>query len=86
MKPRTLERLWDVDELAAYLGTGKRYVDRITQEGRILHFRIAKELSFRESDVLGFLSDQMEDVARPAISRPSTRPGRPRGSRRAGAR
>lgn len=49
------EELWSVEQLAEYLGTGKRFVYRLTSEGRIRFNRIGKSLRFDPADVAEFL-------------------------------
>lgn len=48
-------RLLDVDELAARLRVGKRFVRRIVAERRIAIQKVGRHVRFREDDVERFL-------------------------------
>jgi len=67
-----LPLLWTVQELAQYLGTGTRYVYRLTSERRIRSVRVGKTVRFRPEDVAAWLDAETRDRVEPK------RQGRPR--------
>jgi excisionase family DNA binding protein len=78
MEPTPLPELWDIEELAAYLGVGRRYVYRLTEQRRIRFVRIAGRLRFRPEDELEWLARESRE---PTETRRS-QGGRPRGRAR----
>jgi excisionase family DNA binding protein len=74
--------LWDAKQLAAYLGTGLRFIYRITAEGRIRFLKIGNELRFTPEDIAAFIERERSrnDPADPAPrATEPRRSGRPRG-------
>jgi excisionase family DNA binding protein len=67
-----LPTLWTVQELAQYLGTGTRYVYRLTSEHRIRSVRVGRTVRFRPEDVAAWLDAQTRNRVEPK------RQGRPR--------
>jgi excisionase family DNA binding protein len=73
--------LWDIDRLAEYLGTGRRFIYRITEEGRIRYLKPGGRLRFDPADVAEFLEREKAQHDRPsdpAPAAPAPRRGRPR--------
>lgn len=68
------DELWDIDQLAAYLKVGRRYVYRLTSEGRIRFNTLGGQLRFDPRDVAAFLANEAvrpgEPVLRPKRGRP----------------
>lgn len=69
-----LPELLTVDELADYLGVGRRFIYRLTHERRIPFSKMGGELRFQATDVARFLSESTT----PARPRHIERRGRPR--------
>lgn len=74
--------LWDIDQLAEYLGTGRRFIYRLTHERRIRFHRVGKQLRFDPADVAAYLDSEAVDVSGRDIAPPKRRPGRPRATAR----
>jgi excisionase family DNA binding protein len=51
-----LESLMTVNEVCVKLGVRKRYIYKLTQEGRIPYIKVGKYLRFRPSDIEEWLS------------------------------
>jgi excisionase family DNA binding protein len=56
-----LPELWDIDRLAEYLGVGRRFVYRLTEERRI-RFRVGGKLRFDPADVADYLARESQEV------------------------
>jgi excisionase family DNA binding protein len=70
-----LPELWDIDRLAAYLGVGRRFVYRLTEERRIRFFRVGGKLRFDPADVADYLARESQEVtSEPDRRRRSGRP------------
>ena len=69
--------LMTVDEVAALLGTGRRFVYRLTHERRIAFSHQGRELRFRDVDVRDYIDANTHPMA-PDAALPPRRPGRPR--------
>ena len=70
-----LPELWDIDRLAAYLGVGRRFVYRLTEQRRIRFVRVGGKLRFDPVDVADYLARESQGVASDPAGRP--RRGRP---------
>ena len=70
--------LWDIDQLADYLGTGHRFVYRITSEHRIRYLKIGNALRFDPRDVAEFLESEKTQHDSAGPSPTAARRGRPR--------
>lgn len=57
----TLPELWDLARLAAYLGTGQRFVYRLTEQHRIRFVRISGRLRFDPADVAEYVRREAEE-------------------------
>jgi excisionase family DNA binding protein len=76
--PEPPSELWDREKLAAYLGTGDRFIYRITSERRIRYQKIGGELRFDPADIAAFLKrEKAKNDPDPPVP-PSPRAGRPR--------
>lgn len=76
MAPTVLpDELWTIDELAAYLDMGRRYVYRLTSERRIRFYKIGNQLRFDPRDVAAFVANSAVHPPEPSTAR---RRGRPR--------
>jgi excisionase family DNA binding protein len=71
-----LPELWDLARLAAYLGTGHRFVYRLTEQHRIRFVRVGGRLRFDPADVAEYLRREAEEPQAEPGGR--SRPGRPR--------
>lgn len=69
-----LPELWTATQLAEYLGVGRRFVYRLTEERRIPFCKMGGELRFRAADVVAFVEASMT----PARSEHVERRGRNR--------
>jgi excisionase family DNA binding protein len=58
-----LPELWDVDQLAGYLGVGRRFVYRLTEQRRIRFVRVGGKLRFDPADVADYLARESQEVA-----------------------
>jgi excisionase family DNA binding protein len=58
-----LPELWDIDRLAAYLGVGRRFVYRLTEQRRIRFLRVGGKLRFDPADVADYLAREAQEVA-----------------------
>jgi excisionase family DNA binding protein len=74
MEPTSLPELWDIDRLADFLGVGRRFVYRLTEEHRIRFLLIGGRLKFRPGDVADYLDREAKDVAPVSARRRSGRP------------
>jgi len=70
-----LPELWDIDRLAAYLGVGRRFVYRLTEERRIRFFRVGGKPRFDPADVADYLARESQDAT--SEPDPRRRGGRP---------
>jgi excisionase family DNA binding protein len=70
--------LWDIDMVTTYLGTGRRFVYRITQERRIRYLKIGGALRFDPADVAAFVEREKSRNDPAPAGPPAARTGRPR--------
>jgi|JI10StandDraft_1071094.scaffolds.fasta_scaffold3900358_1 excisionase family DNA binding protein len=76
--PGPPSELWDIDEVADYFGTGKRFIYRLTSEHRIRYMKIGRALRFDPADVAAFLEREKAQNDPAPASPPAPRAGRPR--------
>lgn len=70
--------LWDASQLAEYLGTGQRFIHRITSENRIRYLKAGGKLRFAPEDVAEFIEREKSQNDPATVSRPAPMRGRPR--------
>ena len=65
-----LPELWDIDPLAAYLGVGRRFVYRLTEQRRIRFVSVGGKLRFNSVDVAAYLAHESRGRVRPRSEAP----------------
>jgi excisionase family DNA binding protein len=63
VEPTPLPELWAIDRLASYLGVGRRFIYRLTEEHRIRFVRVGGKLRFDPADVADYLRSEAQDVS-----------------------